>query len=340
MLYTKAALSPDTKSRLERRDGRTAEPDGRRPSGRRGRHRRPLLKQQSEMSTGSSSLNDAFWHSNPEIVISGENEDDDGPRTPLPVLPVVPPELDSDENEADNEDNDLQFPDFLLVAQRYRKSSLVRMDAVKLAPPGAANSSGAAKCRRISVHGSLDLPRKDLSEFRNVVSFSAAEQKEENDTITISDIRPSKFSHHLLGRYKRTRRKKRSSLKRLRLLSGSDTKLNREELEERHAQRKREREERRAERRERKLKEKEQKEEGKFDEDGVSVRRKHIITMCACVQTFESRCFRLSWCLFSTFSQQLRTHQSLFVHHGQAIYSATDVFWHLFVHESSVEKGS
>lgn len=281
VLYTRAALSPEKMNRGSQR--------GRKP-----RHvfvsktdkasaatgqRRPLLKQQSEISTGSYHFeNNGCAH--PEIVISGSvdhnSDDSDGePRTPLPVLPVVPPEVDSgDENEADTEDNLSHLPDFLFVTQRYRRSSLVRMNAVKQ-PGSIPVHNDDDSCRRISVHGSLDLKRKDLSEFRNAVSFSAAEQKDD-DTVTISEIRQSggkdmlKIPDEIFGKHRRKLlKKKRPSLRRL-LTVASEPKLNRQELEERHACRKKEREERRKERRERKLREKQKEEEEMYDEDGVS----------------------------------------------------------------------
>ena len=284
VLYTRAALSPEKMIKGSRK--------GRKPrplfltkndvSGSTKGQRRPLLKQQSEISTGSYHFeNNGCTH--PEIVISSGSVDqlsddsDGGLRTPLPVLPVVPPEVDTgDENEADTEDNISQLPDFLFVTQRYRRSSLVRMDALK--QPGATGGQeDDESCRRISVHGSLDLKRKDLSEFRNAVSFSAAEQKNEDDTVTISEIRALggsnmlKIPDDIFGKHKgKGPKRKRPSLRRL-LTVASEPKLNRQELEERHACRKKEREERRKERRERKLQEKQKMEEEMYDEDGVSI---------------------------------------------------------------------
>ena len=283
VLYSRAALSPDKMCKGSRK--------GRKPRnlflkktnsvGTTKGPRKPLVKQQSEISTGSYHFkNTGCTH--PEIIISGsvdapwdDDDSDGGPRTPLPVLPIVPPEENSDdENEADTEDNLCQLPDFLFVAQRYRRSSLVRMDAVK--QPGSAAAQNDDDCRRISVHGSLDLKRKDLSEFRNAVSFSAAKQKDDDDTITISEIRASggadmlNIPDAMLGKHKRKgSRRKRPSLRRL-LTVASEPKLNREELEERHEYRKKAREERRKERKERKLKEKQKQQEEMYDEYGVS----------------------------------------------------------------------
>ncbi len=273
VLYTRAALSPETR----RNKGRPPRPGFKTDSATMG-SRRPLKKQLSAVSS-SSSQGETYAHahvysSNPEIVISGALEPrsaEPDPRTPLPVLPLEPPVEDA-ENDADTEDNYFQFPNFLYVAQRYRRSSLVRMDAVKQ-PGGSSAQGNEDACRSISVHGSLDLPKKDLSEFREVVSFSAAELKDEDDTITISELRASggenmlKIPSGFRKRKQKTGRKKRPSLRRL--LTASESKLNREELEERHACRKREREERRKERKERKVKEKQRQEE-LMDKDGVS----------------------------------------------------------------------
>ena len=249
--------------------------------------RRPLLKQERRVSTGdriamffSKSQKET---TTPDIVISGsvdrtsDEDEDGGQRTPLPVLPVVLPEADSDdENPTDRKVSKL--PKFLKVTKRYRRSSLVRMDAVK--QPATNTLKGIEEtCRRISVHGSLDLKKgtlKDLSEFRNAVSFSAADQKDEEDLIAITEF-PSGGANTLdiprepWGRHKRKgSKKKRPSLRRF-LTITSEPKLNREELEERHSFRRKEREERRKERRERKLKEKQRMEEEKYDEDGVSI---------------------------------------------------------------------
>ena len=283
VLYSRAALSPEKMCKGSRK--------GRKPRnlflkktnsvGTTKGPRKPLIKQQSEISTGSYHFENTGC-TKPEIIISGsmdaawdDDDSDGGPRTPLPILPIVLPEENSDdENEADTEDNLSQLPDFLFVAQRYRRSSLVRMDAVK--QPGSTAAQSDDDCRRISVHGSLDLKRKDLSEFRNAVSFSAAEQKDDDDTVTISEIRASggadmlNIPGEMLGKHKRKgSRRKRPSLRRL-LTVASEPKLNREELEERHEYRKKAREERRKERKERKLREKQKEQEEMYDEYGVS----------------------------------------------------------------------
>ena len=300
VLYTQAALSGGKMSIRKGRKPRTVllkQPSN--PSDVGTGLRRPLLKQERRMSTGdriAMFFSRSHKETNtPDIVISGsvdnenEDEEEDGPRTPLPVLPIVLPEGDSDEeNQADKlmrdklmRDKMSKLPKFLKVTKRYRRSSLVRMDAVK--QPGtntnALKGTEEETCRRISVHGSLDLKKgtlKDLSEFRNAVSFSAADPKEEEDMIAITELNSSGDANLLDiprepfgGHRRRGSKKKRPSLRRF-LTLAAEPKLNREELEERHSCRKKEREERRKEKRERKLKEKQRMEEEKYDEDGVS----------------------------------------------------------------------
>ena len=295
VLYTQAALSGGKMSTRKGRKPRTVllkQPSN--PSDVGAGLRRPLLKQERRMSTGDKIAN-FFSRSHretntPDIVISGsvdhenEDEEEDGLRTPLPVLPIVLPEVDSDEeNQSDKlmKDKMSKLPKFLKVTKRYRRSSLVRMDAVK--QPGtntnALRGTEEDTCRRISVHGSLDLKKgtlKDLSEFRNAVSFSAADPKEEEDMIAITELNASGDANMLdiprepFGSHRRRgSKKKRPSLRRF-LTMAAEPKLNREELEERHSSRKKEREERRKEKRERKLREKQRMEAEKYDEDGVS----------------------------------------------------------------------
>ena len=289
VLYTQAALSGGKISRKERKPRTILLKHPSDESDVRTGQRRPPLKQERRVSTGdriamffSRSLKETT--PTPDIVISGSvdkasDDDEDGPRTPLPVLPVVLPEVDSDEeNQTDKKSTKL--PKFLKVTKRYRRSSLVRMDAVK--QPGSNTLKGVEdeQVRRISIHGSLDLKKgtlRDLSEFRNVVSFNAADPKEEEDMVDVTEFNPSGGANMLdiprepFGQQRRKgSKKKRPSLRRF-LTITAEPKLNREELEERHSCRRKEREDRRKERRERKLREKQRMEEEKYDEDGVSI---------------------------------------------------------------------
>ena len=291
VLYTQAALSGGKMTKGTDRIGRKPRPlllkqISEAPSSS-GNQRNPLLKQQSE-SGGVDNTGRRIQLTNqdtPNIIISGDcdpygsDDDDGGPRTPLPVLPVVPPEPDSDEeNHADTEDN-AQQPSFLGVTQRYRRSSLVRMDAIKQTGGNALEASSDDSVRRISVHGSLDLPKntlKDLIGFRNARSFNVADS-EDDDTITISELHPSGKTNLLSvpgerrGKFKRKgSKRKRPSLRRL-LTIATEPQLDREALEERHNSRKKEKEERKKEKKERKLREKLKWEEEKYDEDGVSI---------------------------------------------------------------------
>ena len=118
---------------------------------------------------------------------------------------------------------------------------------------------------------------RDLIKLRKAQSFNA-EEPEEEDTITISEIHPSGKSNMLTvpgethGKLKRKGSKKnKPSLRRL-LTITTEPQLDREELEERRTCRKKEKEERRKERMERKLREKQKREEEMYDEDGVSIR--------------------------------------------------------------------
>ncbi len=295
VLYTQAALSGGKMSRGSGRKGRRPRPPIlpglSEPSGSSGGQRRPLLKQQSETCQGIENAGRRLYHQDtPDIVISAEgdgtamdgddeDEDDDAPLTPLPVLPVVPPEPDSDEeNQADVEDN-TQLPAFLEVAQRYRRSSLVRMDAIKQPGTSTLETNTEDSVRRISVHGSLDLPKntfKDLIGFRNARSFNV--ESEDEDTVAIAEIKDPAKSNMLSvptemhrGKFKRKgSKRKRPSLRRLLTIAVEPT-LDREALEERHNSRKKEKEERKKERKERKLREKRKLEEEMFDEEGVSI---------------------------------------------------------------------
>ncbi len=213
----------------------------------------------------------------PNIVISTEDcdgddeqEEDDCPLTPLPVLPVVPPEPDSDSD--DNAESSL-LPEFLEVSQRYRRSSLVRMDAIT---PNAPDDEP----RRLSVHGSLDLAKggiKSLLGLRNAMSFDASDHEDIDDTVSITEIHPAAAKNNWLsvpkeafGRHRRKgSKRKRPSLRRM--LTLAPPALDREELEERRQNRKKEKEERKKERKERKLKEKLKLEAEMYDEEGVSI---------------------------------------------------------------------
>ena len=304
VLYTQAALSPAKMSPGKKgRRPRTIllKQSGDSDEGKTGQ-RRPLLKQERRVSTGDRIAmffsRGAHRDANntataaPEIVISGEisEDDEDGAKTPLPVLPVFPPERESvDEGFAAGpgpsgpaRDKASKLPNFLKVTKRYRRSSLVRMDAVKQTGRDSLKGTEEEQYRRISVHGSLDLKKnafKDMSEFRNALSFSAADPKDD-DTIAITELHSSGGSNMLeipqegFGPHRRkSSKRKRPSLRRLLTIS-TEPKLNREELEERHNSRRKEREERRKERKERKerkLKEKQRLEEEKYDEEGVSI---------------------------------------------------------------------
>ncbi len=246
--------------------------------------RRPLLKQSESTDQGLDNTGRRLTHQDtPDIVISSEcdvdvseaDDEDDGPRTPLPVLPIVLPEPDSDDENAPDQ---AKRPTFLGVTQRYRRSSLVRMDAIK--PQGSntleANPEEPVR-RKISVHGSLDLPKntlKDLIGFRNAKSFNV--ESDDEETVAISELHTS-VNNNLLnvptGKTSKFKRKgskrKRPSLRRLLTIS-VEPQLDREALEQRHNSRKKEKEERKKERKERKLREKRRLEEEMYDEDGVS----------------------------------------------------------------------
>ena len=247
--------------------------------------RRGLIKQQSETNTTVDNTGKKYVLSHqdtPDIIVSGdcdasdEDEDYDAPRTPLPVLPIVPPEPDPDDESQGQ--TSLQLSAFLGVTQRYRRSSLVRMDAVKQPSANMLDTGSDVPIRKLSVHGSLDLPKntlKDLIGFRKAQSFNA--ESDDEDTVTISELNPSGKSYLLSvpseshGKFKRKGpKKKKPRLRRLLTITTEPT-LDREELEERHTCRKKEREERRKEKRERKLREKQKEEEEKYDEDGVRI---------------------------------------------------------------------
>ena len=291
VLYTQAALSGGKMAKGTGRMGRRPRPlllkqISETPSSS-SSQRRLLLKQQSETNQGIYNTGKKLQlthQDTPNIVISGDcdfylSDEEDTPKIPLPVLPIVPPEPDSDEeNHADTEDN-AQLPSFLGVTQRYRRSSLVRMDAIKQPGGNTLEASAGDSPRRISVHGSLDLPKntlKDLVGFRNARSFNIVDS-EDDDTITISEINPSGKSNLLTvpgerpGKFKRKgSKRKRPSLRRL-LTIAVEPQLDREALEERHNSRKKEKEERKKEKKERKLREKMKMEEDKYDEDGVRI---------------------------------------------------------------------
>ena len=291
VLYTQAALSGGKMSTRKGRMGRrprsillkqTSEQEGGPGPG----VRRAFVKQQSETDAGVDNTGRKYLvthQETPNIVISGDcdasDEDDDyEPRTPLPVLPIILPEPDSDEET--QETISQQLPDFLGITQRYRRSSLVRMDAVKQPTGNLLETGSDEPVRKLSVHGSLDLPKntlRDLIKLRKAQSFNA-EDSEEDDTVTISEIHPSGKSNMLTvpevthGKFKRKgSKKKKPSLRRL-LTITTEPQLDREELEERRTCRKKEKEERRKERMERKLREKQKREEERYDEDGVSIK--------------------------------------------------------------------
>ncbi len=305
VLYSQAALSP-TKTTSSAKKGRKPRTIVVQRAGDSADSstsaRRPLLKQERRISTGDRI---AMFFSRghretptPDIIISGsvdeaqeDDDEDDGARTPLPVLPVILPEGDSDDerglaspsSSSSPRDKVSKVPKFLKVTKRYRRSSLVRMDAVQKARDSLKGPEEDVY-RRISVHGSLDLKKhtllKDMTGFRNALSFSAVEQQKEDDddTIAITELRSSSGGPNTLEipkeGFERHRRKgskkKRPSLRRL-LTIAAEPKLNREELEERHNSRRKEREERRKERKERREREKQRLEEQKYDEEGVSI---------------------------------------------------------------------
>ncbi len=301
VLYTQAALSGGRMSSGTATPGRRARPAllkqiSETPGPLRSpRRRAAVVKQDTE--TDNTGRKYVLSHQDtPHIIIStdcdggaeqdaddgdADDEDDDGPMTPLPVLPIELPEPDS-EDEDDGRNDSEQLSAFLGITQRYRRSSLVRMDAVQQPASGgnALEAPTEAPVRKLSVHGSLDLPKntlKDLVGFRKAQSFSA-EDSEEDDTVAISDLPFSGKSGIFLrvpgethGKHKRKgSKKKRPSLRRL-LTITTEPQLDREELEERRNCRKREKEERKKERLEKKKKEKQKEEEEKYDEDGVSI---------------------------------------------------------------------
>ncbi len=308
VLYTQAALSGGAMSGGSGRRGRKPrspivlhEISEARSSlgGGVGRRRAALVKQQSQLEPHSDDTGKKYLlthQDTPNIVISadcdasdedeGDDDDDDGddgPRTPLPVLPIVLPEPDSEDEGRNDSD---QLSAFLGITQRYRRSSLVRMDAVQQPTSNSTLEAPSGEpVRKLSVHGSLDLPKntlKDLMGFRKAQSFSADDSEDEDDTIAISELNPSVQQNMFLtvpgevvGKHKRKgSKKKRPSLRRF-LTITSEPQMGREELEERRNCRKKEKEERRKERAERKLKEKQKQEEDKYDEDGVSMR--HVV---------------------------------------------------------------
>ena len=175
VLYTQAALAGGKMAKGSGRIGRRPRPlllkQISETAGSSGSQRSPLLKQRSEINQGIDNTGKKLTHQDtPNIIISGDgdfylSDEEDGPKTPLPVLPIVPPEPDSDEeNHADTEDN-AQLPSFLGVTQRYRRSSLVRMDAIKQTGGSTLDAATEDSPRRISVHGSLDLPKNTLKRF-------------------------------------------------------------------------------------------------------------------------------------------------------------------------------
>ena len=292
VLYTQAALSGGKMSSGKGRMGRRPRPvfikqisETEAPNAPGLGRRRALVKQESETDTTVDNTGKQYVLSHqdtPDIIISGDcdasDEDEDyEPRTPLPVLPIIPPEPDSDDEIQERTAD--QLPAFLGVTQRYRRSSLVRMDAVKQPTGNLLDTGSEEPVRKLSVHGSLDLPKnslRDLIKLRKAQSFNA-EEPEEEDTITISEIHPSGKNNMLTvpgethGKLKRKgSKKKKPSLRRL-LTITTEPQLDREELEERRTCRKKEKEERRKERMERKLREKQKREEEMYDEDGVSI---------------------------------------------------------------------
>ena len=171
VLYTQAALAGGKMSTDKGRMGRRprsvflkqisgAEASGAQAFGR----KRALVKQQSETNTIVDNTGKQYVLSHqdtPDIIISGDcdasDEDEDyEPRTPLPVLPIIPPEPDSDDEIQESTTN--QLPAFVGVTQRYRRSSLVRMDAVKQPAGNLLDTGSDEPVRKLSVHGSLDLP--------------------------------------------------------------------------------------------------------------------------------------------------------------------------------------
>ncbi len=246
---------------------------------------RTLQEERKSIDKGNGLSKNYLSHGGaPGIVISDLEEmdngnDDEVSRTPLPVLPVLPPESDSEDG--DEEDNgegggDSLLPSFLSVTQRYRRSSLVRMDAIT--PPGGTTPVADEDGRRISVHGSLDIPRPggNALAFRNAVSVDTSEREDTDDMVSISELHTKgnllAVPSEKLGRHKRKGSKRnRPSLRRMLTLAVSSAPpLDREELEEKKLSKKREKEERRKERKERKLKEKLKREAEMYDEEGVS----------------------------------------------------------------------
>ena len=172
------------------------------------------------------------------------------PELQFRFFQLFPPEPDSDDEIQERTAD--QLPAFLGVTQRYRRSSLVRMDAVKQPTGNLLDTGSEEPVRKLSVHGSLDLPKnslRDLIKLRKAQSFNA-EEPEEEDTITISEIHPSGKNNMLTvpgeihGKLKRKgSKKKKPSLRRL-LTITTEPQLDREELEERRTCRKKEKEER------------------------------------------------------------------------------------------------